>query len=305
MRSPTDVMRIHREAQFDEPPVLVHAFSGFVDAGNGVRIATDHVLTRPHDLLVTFDSDEFIDYRARRPRMLFSSDHFTSVDIPRISLHRVTDDDDRDFLLLAGPEPDYQWERFIAAVDVIIERYRVSALVGLSAIPWPIPHTRPLSVIVHGNEPSLVAGRGAMLGDIEVPGHVGAMLELHGAELEMPSIGITAQVPHYLVQFEFPQGAVALLQGLHDVVGLQVDSSVLAPASERAVQDVAAQVADNEAFAAVVAALEAQYDSASSTTSSSWTGGDIPSGDQIAAQVEEFLAGLARDEGQDKDAPES
>ncbi|MBM3669240.1 MAG: PAC2 family protein [Actinobacteria bacterium] len=305
MRSPSEAMRIHQEAQFDEPPVLVHAFSGFVDAGNGVRIAIEHMLTRPHDLLISFDSDEFIDYRARRPRMLFSSDHFTSVDVPRISLHRVTDDDGRDFLLLAGPEPDYQWERFLAAVELIIERYRVSALVGLSAIPWPIPHTRPLSVIVHGNEPTLIAGRSAMLGDIEVPGHVGAMLELRGSELEMPSIGITAQVPHYLVQFEYPQGAVALLEGLQDVVGLQVDASVLASASERAVQDVAAQVADNEAFAAVVAALEAQYDSVATSDAPSWTGGDIPSGDQIAAQVEEFLAGLARGDGQDKDATET
>ena len=98
---------------------------------------------------------------------------------------------------------------------------------------------------------------------------------------------------------------MALLQGLQDVVGLQVDASVLASASERAVQDVAAQVADNEAFAAVVAALEAQYDSAATAASSSWTGSDIPSGDQIAAQVEEFLAGLARGDGQDKDSPES
>jgi hypothetical protein len=237
--------------------------------------------------------------------MLFSNDHFTSVDVPHISLHRVSDDDGREFLLLAGPEPDYQWERFLAAIGLIIERYRVSALIGLSAIPWPIPHTRPLSVIVHGNEPSLVAGRSAMLGDIEVPGHVGAMLELRGAELEMPSIGITAQVPHYLVQFEYPQGAVALLEGLRDVVGLQVDAAALAAASERAVEDVAAQVANNEAFAAVVAALEAQYDSVATSAAPSWTGGDIPSGDQIAAQVEEFLAGLARDNGQDKDGPEA
>jgi len=157
-------------------------------------------------------------------------------------------------------------------------------------------------VIVHGNEPTLIAGRSAMLGDIEVPGHVGAMLELRGSELEMPSIGITAQVPHYLVQFEYPQGAVALLEGLQDVVGLQVDASVLASASERAVQDVAAP---HEAFAAVVAALEAQYDSVATSDAPSWTGGDIPSGDQIAAQVEEFLAGLARGDGQDKDATET
>jgi len=44
MRPVDDLITWHRDVEFDERPVLLHAFSGFVDAGNGVRIAADHIL---------------------------------------------------------------------------------------------------------------------------------------------------------------------------------------------------------------------------------------------------------------------
>ena len=135
------------------------------------------------------------------------------------------------FLLLAGPEPDYQWERFLAAVDLIVERYDVGLVVGMSAIPWPIPHTRPLGITVHGSDPELVAGHVPVIGEIEVPGHVGAMLELHLGQRGVPSMGVTAQVPHYLVQFEFPRAATTLLAGVAAATGLVLPTGGLEPAA--------------------------------------------------------------------------
>ncbi len=294
MRSPRKLFTVHRDVEFDEPVTLVHAFAGFVDAGAAVRVAVDHILsTCDHQALATFESDELIDYRARRPRMAFSEDHFTSVEMPRITVQLVTDHQAREFLLLSGPEPDYQWERFMAAVDVIVDRFNVDTLVGLSAIPWPIPHTRPLGVTVHGNDPDALRGRTAFLGDIEVPGHVGAMLELRGAQAGLTSIGITAQVPHYLVQFEYPRAAMTLLEGLRDVADISIPTVGMLPAAERAEAEVRVQLAANEDFSAILEALETQYDAAQASRE----GVDltnVPSGEQIAAQVEEFLAGLSQ-----------
>ncbi len=83
MRAPQELYTVHREVHFDAPPVLVYAFSGFVDAGGGVRLAADHILqTCDFQLVATFDVDELIDYRARRPRMSFVVDHFASVGDP-------------------------------------------------------------------------------------------------------------------------------------------------------------------------------------------------------------------------------
>ena len=111
MRDPDELYTWHRDVEFDTPPVLLHAFSGFVDAGSGVRLAADHILEScEQHLIATFDVDEVLDYRARRPRMSYVVDHFASVDIPQISLHEVTDPTGARFLLLVGPEPDYQWQ---------------------------------------------------------------------------------------------------------------------------------------------------------------------------------------------------
>lgn len=298
------MVTMHHEPTFASPPVLVHAFTGFVDAGSGTRIAGEHLLAAlDHRLVATFDVDETLDYRARRPRMQYNVDRFVSVDIPQIALHEVTDLDGTPFLLLVGPEPDYRWQRFIVEVDALARRFGTRLAVALSSIPWPAPHTRPMGVTVHGSEPSLLSGFTSVIGAIEVPGHVGALLELHLGEQGIPSMGITAQVPHYLVQFEYPRAAQTLIETLGRVAGLRLPIAELLPAAASADREVADQLAGNDEFATVVAALEQQYDqlaahqvAASGGLAELVPDGGVPTGDEIAAQVERFLAGL--------DAPE-
>lgn len=306
MRPAEELFTVHRDVEFDERPVLLYAFSGFVDAGAGVRLAADHLLaTLPHQLVASFDVDELLDYRARRPRMTYVVDHFASVEVQQIVLSEVTDASGHRFLLLTGPEPDYQWARFLAAVDLIVRRFDVRLAVGLSAIPWPVPHTRPLGITVHGSEPELVQGHVSVIGEIEVPGHVGAMLELHLGQGGVPSMGVTAQVPHYLVQFEFPRAATTLLGGVAAATGLSLPVADLEGAARQADAEVAQQLVGNDEFATVVAALEQQYDQMAAITSGATGGladladGGMPSGDEIAAQVEQFLSSLS-----DPDDPE-
>ncbi len=306
MRDSRDLISEHRDVHFESPPILVHAFSGFVDAGSGVRLLSEHILDScEHSLVASFDIDELIDYRARRPRMQFVVDHFASVDMPRISLHDVTDSHGKHFLFLVGPEPDYQWNRFISAVELIVRKYGVTHAVGLSAIPWPMPHTRPLGLTVHGNDRELLFGAGSVIGEIEVPGHVGAMLELRLGEIGVKSIGITAQIPHYLAQFEFPQGALALLDGLLAGPDIVIPRGELPEQATRTLENIAEQLEGNEEFAAVVTALESQYDQIAAALTAGAGGladSEIPTADQIAAQVEAFLAEVESVQDPDKDS---
>ena len=66
-------------------PVLIQALTGFVDAGNATRLAREHLLSnldgRP---LASFDIDQLLDYRSRRPVMTFVEDHWESYDDPRL-----------------------------------------------------------------------------------------------------------------------------------------------------------------------------------------------------------------------------
>lgn len=306
MRDPVELISFHREVQFEEQPTLIHAFSGFVDAGGGVRQFAEHILENcDHTLIASFDVDELIDYRARRPKMQFVVDHFSSVEFPSIEIHDVLDANGKHFLLISGPEPDYQWNRFLAAIELVVKRYNVGLAIGVSAIPWPMPHTRPLGLTVHGNDPELIFGAGSVIGEIEVPGHVGALVEFHLGQIGVKSMGLTAQVPHYLAQFDYPQGALALLDGLMAGPDIVIPRGGLTDSAAKSLASITEQLSGNEEFAAVVQALEGQYDQIAEALMGGAGGvadADIPSAEQIAAQVEAFLAEIDSSKESDKDS---
>ncbi|HET9518215.1 MAG TPA: PAC2 family protein, partial [Actinoplanes sp.] len=128
-------------------PVLVQALTGFVDAGGTVALCREQLLGQLDGTVVArFDLDQLYDSRSRRPPMVFVEDHWESYEQPSLALHLLHDPTGQAFLLLAGPEPDLQWERFIAAVTSLIEHFGVRLTVGLNAIPMAVPHTRPVSL---------------------------------------------------------------------------------------------------------------------------------------------------------------
>lgn len=232
--------------------------------------------------------------------MSYATDHFVSVDVPTVSLHELIDAEGVPFLLLAGPEPDFQWGRFLAAVHTLVDHFEVELAVGMSAIPWPAPHTRPTGVTVHGSERELLASYPSPLGEIEVPGSVGSMLELSLGEQGIASMGVSVHVPHYLVQFEYPRAAMKVIATTAEVAGLLIPFEDLEPAALTAEAEIASQLDGNDEFESVVSALEDQYDQQQAQDVASLApGGAIPTGEEIAASVEQFLAEMnaAEDEG--------
>jgi predicted ATP-grasp superfamily ATP-dependent carboligase len=285
-------------------PVLVHALPGFVDAGSAARIAAEHLLAGlDHEVIARFDVDQLVDYRGRRPMMVFAEDHYADYDAPELALYRVYDSLGTSFLLLTGPEPDLQWERFVAAVTQLIDHFDVRLSVGMLAIPMAVPHTRPLGVTVHATDPDLVTGTNPWRNHVQVPANVGALLELRLGETGHEAMGFAAHVPHYLAQTAFPAAAQTLLEEITKATGLVLPTGDLAQAAHELRSAIDEQINGSEEVGGVVKALERQYDAyAGSETRGSLLAAeatDLPSGDEIGAEFEKFLAGLD-DEGPDK-----
>ncbi|MGH3888902.1 MAG: PAC2 family protein, partial [Pseudonocardiaceae bacterium] len=121
-----DLYRIEAEPTAPTGTVLVHALTGFVDAGQAGQVAVAHLLANlEHRVLATFDVDQLLDYRSRRPAMIFDGDRWVGYEQPELVLHEVRDSAGTMFLLLAGPEPDLQWERFTDAIRELVERLGV------------------------------------------------------------------------------------------------------------------------------------------------------------------------------------
>src|SRR5205809_561003 len=120
---PSELFELDPDRPELDAPVLVQALDGFIDAGAGKRLAREHLLaTYESQVVARFDVDQLLDYRARRPAMLFVEDHWESYADPELAIHVLHDAAGTAFLLLSGPEPDVQWERFVEAVRMVVDR---------------------------------------------------------------------------------------------------------------------------------------------------------------------------------------
>ncbi len=163
-------------------------------------------------MLATFDTEYFIDQRARRPLARIVDGITTELTWPEIQLRYGRDGDGADVLFLVGPEPDFHWSDFVDVVTDAAGRFDVRLVVGLGAFPAPTPHTRPIRVI--GTAPAssahLLTSVGSVSGELEVPAGIGTALELGFAEVDMDIITLWARVPHYVASMPYPQAAAAL-----------------------------------------------------------------------------------------------
>lgn len=292
----------------DEPAVtrgavLVQALTGFVDAGGAGRLALDHVLeTFEHRVVATFDVDSLLDYRARRPPMLFVKDHWEGYEAPLLALYEVRDAEGTPFLLLAGPEPDVAWERFVAAVRDLVERLEVRLTIGSTAIPMAVPHTRPVGVTAHATTPELVAGHELWMQTVQVPASAGHLLEYRLGEAGHPAVGFAVHVPHYVAQLDYPPAAVVLLDCVARAGSLVLPTDALSVAAATTIADIDAQVASSAEVTGVVRALEAQYDAYVGARERgpllADDGTPLPTADELGAELERFLAEQSRRRGE-------
>jgi predicted ATP-grasp superfamily ATP-dependent carboligase len=295
MLDPRELYTLESDLPALDNPVLVHVLTGFIDAGSAGQLLRQHLLENlEHRLVASFDVDQLLDYRSRRPLMIFDGDHWESYDEPTLELHAVKDAEGREFLLLEGAEPDIAWERFIAAVQDLVERLGVRLTIGVHGIPMGVPHSRPTTVTAHGTRPELTAGREPWVGRIQVPGSVINLLELRLGQAGQDAMGFAVHVPHYLAQSEYPAAAAALADQITAASGLTIPTSALRAAAEETRAQIDEQVTASAEVAAVVHALEEQYDAYVGGSGRgdllAGRGGGFPTADELGAEFERFLA---------------
>jgi len=273
-------------------PVLVVSLEGWVDAGMGASAAISHLLTSSTTAVVaTFDTEPLIDQRARRPIARLEDGVTTELTWPSIRLLAGKDRVGADLLYLTGPEPDFYWPTFIQAVVGLVTQLKVRTVVGLGAFPAPAPHTRPvrLASTVPPESADLAGRVGTVQGTLEVPAGVQAALEVALGAAGVPVIGLWARVPHYVSAMPYPEASAALIEGLCAVTGTVLDTVELRTAGEASRTQVDELIGANPDHLEMVRRLEAAIDSEEGTPLG--FASELPSGDEIAAELEQFLRG--------------
>lgn len=280
---------------------LVAGLTGFSDAGAAVSQISEYLLENLEVReIASFDTDELLDYRARRPIMTFVQDHLTEYKPAKLSLYLAKDELGQPFLLLTGFEPDFQWERFSRAIIQLVQRYQVKDTTWVHAIPMPTPHTRPIGVTVSGNRTDLIDAMSIWKPSTQLPSNALHLVEYRLSELGHPTAGFVLLVPHYLADTEYPMAAVVALESISAATGLIFPTDRLREENREFISKVDDQVQNNQELQRLVGTLEARHDSymeenplPSPLVDES---GELPSAETIAAELEKFLASRRDDE---------
>jgi len=285
---------------------LVAGLTGFADAGAAVSQFSEALLENLETRLVaTFDNDELLDYRARRPTIYFDQDHLTNYQPSSLALRLAQDEIGQQFLLLTGYEPDFQWERFTAAVLQLVDMLQVKSTTWVHAIPMPVPHTRPIGVTVSGNRTELIDTFSIWKPHTQVLANALHLVEYRLQRLNHPIAGFVLLIPHYLSDTEFPDAAVKALESISSATGLIFASDELREEGREFIAKIDGQVENNHELARLVGTLEERHDSymAGNPLRSPLTDedGELPTADEIAAELEIFLA--LRRNGDDEGSP--
>jgi len=292
-RNPADLYEVGPAApNADGDLVMLYYLDGFIDAGAAGRLLTTHLMASlEHEHVASFDIDSLLDYRSRRPIMTFAKDHWDDYDAPELALSLLRDAEGTPFLLLAGLEPDREWEAFTAAVMQLIGDLRVRLAVSFHGIPMGVPHTRQLGVTAHATQPGLIEGYRPAVDKLQVPGSAAALLEYRLGADERSAIGFAVHVPHYLAQAAYPAAAVTLLESVQRATGLMLPGDALRESARRTDLEIARQVEGSEEVAEVVQALEQQYDAFTAERENLLAGDEqVPTAEELGAQFEQFLA---------------
>jgi predicted ATP-grasp superfamily ATP-dependent carboligase len=275
-------------------PLLVMVLEGWIDAGFGAATAlaalTESISTEP---VITFDPDDLIDFRARRPRVQVVDGLNAGVTWQQPEMRLGEDKAGTAVLFLAGPEPDFHWRSFADTVSTIALELDVRMAIGLGAFPAAVPHTRPIRMASTASDSELAEKVGFVTGSLEVPAGVQAVLERSISAAGIPTVGLWARVPHYLAGTPFPPAALALVETLADVGGLVLETGPLRQAAEAGRQRVDELIRESDDHKAMVRTLEERIDEAEGTSLGRLedSGGRLPSGEELAAELERYLRG--------------
>jgi len=280
-----------------ERPVLIAAFRGWNDGGQGASLAGAYLARAwAAEEFASIDPENFYDFQATRPMVSLVDGYTRQVEWPENTfLHAPLPGGGRDAIILLGVEPNLRWRSFSAHVSGLAKELGVELVVTLGSLLADVPHTRPAPVTGSANDRELIERLGLQPSRYEGP--TGIVGVLHDACMQagIPSASLWAAVPHYVSLTPSPRAAKALVERLSELLGADVDTAELDEAADSYAQQVSEAVASDEETLAYVQELERRVDELAEEA-------DLPSGDAIAAELTRFLR--ERENGDDDVARE-
>lgn len=221
-------------------PVLLAGFGGWGDAGSAASIALRNLLgEEPPAASAMVDPSACYDFTVARPLAARRGKRWT-LEYPKVAFHPVSRPaQERDLLVLTGPEPHFRWPEIAPAIISYARASGAETMLTLGAYVGPVSH-RSAPVSRRTLHPSFEE-RFTTLGmpDAEYEGPTAfATALLHAAEAaSIPAASLWAATPPYL-QAGNPVAALALVEAANQVAELSLDATRLKEAADSFLADV-------------------------------------------------------------------
>ena len=266
-----------------ERPVMIAAFRGWNDGGQGASLAAGYLAKRWNaSKFAEIDPETFFDFQATRPQVRLEAGTTRRIDWPETGFyHGRPDGMDRDAVLLLGVEPNLRWRTFSGVIVDFARELGVELFVTLGALLADVPHTRPTPVTGSATDPELIEELGLQASRYEGPTGIVGVVHDACRRAEIRSASLWAAVPHYVSLAPSPKAAAALCERLATLLGAGIDTAELDEAAEAYVRQVSEAIAADEETAAYVEELERRADELDES--------DLPSGESLAAELSRFL----------------
>src|SRR5829696_2195275 len=272
-------------------PFLVLHLHGWTDAGLAAQTAAVFLRSRWNATpLATFDADELIDFRARRPVVRLAGGTIEEVTWSPTELLVASPGGERDAVLLLGPEPDFRWRAFGDEAVEACRRLGVVEVFGLGAFPAPALHTDPVAVVGTSADSDLAARLETVPAIVELSSGIQTVLEERLHRAGIPATGLWARVPPYLAGGAHPPAALALVETLGRLSGVEIEATELVAASKDHLEQVEQAIRERPQIAEFVDQIRGMVEQGADER--------IPSGDEIAAELERFLGQTPPDGGE-------
>jgi predicted ATP-grasp superfamily ATP-dependent carboligase len=270
-------------------PLLIAAFQGWNDGGQGATLALGHLARIwGAERFGDIDPEEFYDFQATRPHVSLVEGSTRELSWPENGFYSAAiPANSRDAVLMLGVEPNLRWRTFAGLVTSVAEELEVELLVTFGSLLADVPHTRPSPVTGSATDPRLVETLGLEPSRYEGPTGIVGVLQDACQHAGIPSVSLWAAVPHYVSLAPSPRAALALCQRFGQLLGSPIDVRELEREVRAYTEQVSEAVASDEDAVSYVESLERQADEL--PRSYELQGGELPSGDILAAELTRFL----------------
>jgi predicted ATP-grasp superfamily ATP-dependent carboligase len=267
-------------------PILLYAFSGWSDAGEASTGFLNHLLINlsseaaPSALIAQIDSDEYYDFQVNRPTISLDSHLVRSIKWPGVEIFALRNPGaERDFIVVRGIEPSMKWQAFADEILDFAEDCEVSLAISIGSMLADVAHTRPIPVSATGSHPSIAQVMGVEVSRYEGPTGIMAIIQDACVKREIDSLALWAALPHYAHASSSPKAALALLNGLEDLLEITLPLGALLQESKDWEIALTKAVNEDTDLKEYVENLEESHDA----------NDEEQTGDAIAREVERFL----------------